>query len=196
MGTHKLTKKQKKELKRIFLAAICYVVLLILEHTKAIPVVFGNRFLSLLVYLIPYLIVGGEVVRSAFLSIRNHQLLDETFLMVIASIGAFASGQLSEAVAVMLFYQVGEWFQDYAVRRSRGSIQALLDIAPEYANVEREDGTVETVDPDEVQIGDVLVIRPGDKIPVDGTVLEGSSMIYTAALTGEPVPRSAEAARS
>jgi Cd2+/Zn2+-exporting ATPase len=193
MAEHSLTKKQQKGLRRILLAGIIYAVLMILGHSGALPSVFGNRAASFVLYLIPYLIVGLPVLRGAVLGIKNRQLLDEQFLMAIASIGAFATGETSEAVAVMLFYQVGEWFQDYAVARSRRSIKDLLDIAPEYANVERADGTVETVDPDEVQVGDVLVIRPGEKIPVDGVVTEGSSMINTAALTGESVPRSASA---
>ncbi len=193
MAEHSLTKKQQKGLRRILLAGIIYAVLMILGHSGALPSVFGNRAASFVLYLIPYLIVGLPVLRGAVLGIKNRQLLDEQFLMAIASVGAFATGETSEAVAVMLFYQVGEWFQDYAVARSRRSIKDLLAIAPEYANVERADGTVETVDPDEVQVGDVLVIRPGEKIPVDGVVTEGSSMINTAALTGESVPRSASA---
>ena len=193
MVEHTLTKKQKKRLRKILLAGVIYAGLMIPDHTGALPSVFGNRAASLFLYLIPYLIIGSPVLRGAFLGIKNHQLLDEQFLMAIASIGAFATGETSEAVAVMLFYQVGEWFQDYAVARSRRSIKDLLAIAPEYANVEHADGTVETVDPDEVQVGDVLVIRPGEKIPVDGVVTEGSSMINTAALTGESVPRSASA---
>lgn len=193
MTEHSLTKKQQKGLRRILLAGIIYAVLMILGHSGALPSVFGNRAASFVLYLIPYLIVGLPVLRGAVLGIKNRQLLDEQFLMAIASVGAFATGETSEAVAVMLFYQVGEWFQDYAVARSRRSIKDLLAIAPEYANVERADGTVETVDPDEVQVGDVLVIRPGEKIPVDGVVTEGSSMINTAALTGESVPRSASA---
>ncbi len=193
MAEHSLTKKQQKGLRRILLAGIIYAVLMILGHSGALPSVFGNRAASFVLYLIPYLIVGLPVLRGAVLGIKNRQLLDEQFLMAIASVGAFATGETSEAVAVMLFYQVGEWFQDYAVARSRRSIKDLLAIAPEYANVEHADGTVETVDPDEVQVGDVLVIRPGEKIPVDGVVTEGSSMINTAALTGESVPRSASA---
>lgn len=191
MANHSLTKKQKKGLRRIISAGVIYAVLMILDHTGALPIVFENRLASLLLYLIPYLIVGFTVLRGAFYGIKNHQMLDESFLMTIASIGAFAVGQTSEAVAVMLFYQVGEWFQDYAVTRSRRSIKDLLDIAPEYANVERPDGSVETVDPDEVRVGDILIIKPGEKIPVDGIITEGSGMIDTAALTGESVPRSA-----
>lgn len=193
MAEHTLTRKQKKELRRILLATIIYAGLTILEHTGALPAVFENRWSKLVLYLIPYLIVGFTVLRGAFFGIKNRQLLDERFLMVIASIGAFATGQTSEAVAVMLFYQIGEWFQDYAVNRSRRSIKNLLDIAPEYANIEHEDGTVETVDPDEVRVGDILVIKPGEKIPVDGVVTEGESLIDTAALTGESVPRSTSA---
>ena len=126
-----------------------------------------------------------------FFGIKNRQLLDECFLMTLATMGAFVTGENSEAVAVMLFYQVGEWFQSYAVGKSRKSITELMDIAPDFANVERADGSIEEVDPEEVQIGDTLVIRAGEKIPVDGTVLEGQSMVNTSALTGESVPRSA-----
>lgn len=183
--------KQKKGLIRIFSAAAIFIALLILEHTGALPFIFGNRWLSLACYLVPYLICGLPVIRKAFLGIKNRQLLDESFLMVIATAGAVATGENSEAVAVMLFYQVGEWFQDYAVGRSRRSIKDLMDIVPEFANLVLPDGTVETVDPDDVSVGDILLIRPGEKIPVDAEVLTGESLIATAALTGESVPRAA-----
>ena len=169
--------KQKKGLIRIFSAAAIFIALLILEHTGALPFIFGNRWLSLACYLVPYLICGLPVIRKAFLGIKNRQLLDESFLMVIATAGAVATGENSEAVAVMLFYQVGEWFQDYAVGRSRRSIKDLMDIVPEFANLVRPDGTVETVDPDDVSVGDVLLIRPGERIPVDAEVLTGESLI-------------------
>ena len=193
MVEHTLTKKQKKRLRNILLAGVIYAGLMIPDHTGALPSVFGNRAASLFLYLIPYLIIGSPVLRGAFLGIKNHQLLDEQFLMILASIGAFATGETSEAVAVMLFYQIGEWFQDFAVTRSRRSIKNLLDIAPEFANVEGADGSVRTVDPEDVLVGDTLVIRPGEKIPVDGVVTDGSSLINTAALTGESVPRSVSA---
>ena len=183
--------KQKKGLIRILSAAAVFLTLLILEHTGALPFIFGNRWLSLLCYLAPYLICGLPVIRKAFLGIKNRQVFDESFLMVIATVGAVATGENSEAVAVMLFYQVGEWFQDYAVGRSRRSIRDLMDIVPEFANLVLPDGTVETVDPDDVSVGDILLIRPGEKIPVDAEVLTGESLIATAALTGESVPRAA-----
>ena len=183
--------KQKKGLIRILSAAAVFLTLLILEHTGALPFIFGNRWLSLLCYLAPYLICGLPVIRKAFLGIKNRQVFDESFLMVIATVGAVATGENSEAVAVMLFYQVGEWFQDYAVGRSRRSIKDLMDIVPEFANLVLPDGTVETVDPDDVSVGDILLIRPGEKIPVDAEVLTGESLIATAALTGESVPRAA-----
>ena len=186
-----MTKKQKKELRKIIIAACIFFPLLILKHTGVPAAVFGNRWVSLIVFLVPYFIVGGSVVKRGLLGIRNRQAFDEAFLMLLATIGAFATGEYSEACAVMLFYQVGEFFQSYAVGKSRKSIRELMDIAPEFANVEREDGTIETVDPDEVETGDVLIIKPGEKIPVDSTILEGSSMINTSALTGESVPRSA-----
>ena len=186
-----MTKKQKKELRKIIIAACIFFPLLILKHMGVPAAVFGNRWVSLIVFLVPYFIVGGSVVKRGLLGIRNRQAFDEAFLMLLATIGAFATGEYSEACAVMLFYQVGEFFQSYAVGKSRRSIRELMDIAPEFANVEREDGTIETVDPDEVEAGDVLIIKPGEKIPVDSTILEGTSMINTSALTGESVPRSA-----
>jgi Cd2+/Zn2+-exporting ATPase len=190
MAGHSMTKKQKKSLRNILIAAALYAVLIILGHAGVLPGLFKNRRITLILYLIPYLIVGFPVLKKAVIGIGNRQMLDESFLMTLASIGAFVTGQTSEAVAVMLFYQVGEFFQDYAVNRSRASIRDLLDIAPEYANVERADGTVEEIDPEEVAVGDILVIMPGEKIPVDGTVVQGDSMVNTAALTGESVPRS------
>ncbi|MDO4614251.1 MAG: heavy metal translocating P-type ATPase [Lachnospiraceae bacterium] len=186
-----MSKKQKRELKKIIAALIVFFILLILDKTAVLPQIFENKRLSLILYLVPYFICGLSVVRKALLGIKNRQPLDESFLMFVATIGAFVTGENSEAVAVMAFYQVGEWFQSYAVGKSRQSITDLMDIVPEYANVEREDGSVETIDPDEVEIGDVLVIKPGEKIPVDGEITFGESLINTAALTGESVPRSA-----
>ena len=182
--------KQKKQLRKIILALILFAVFLIPEKAGLLPVIFENRLISFCLYLIPYLIVGLEVLRKAALGVKNRQPFDECFLMTIASIGAFATGENSEAVAVMVFYQVGEWFQGYAVGKSRASITDLMNIVPDFANLEREDGSVEEIDPDDVELGDTLVIRPGEKIPVDGTVLSGSGMVDTAALTGESVPRS------
>lgn len=186
-----MSKKLKRQLKQILIGLSIFAVLMVVEHTCGFPGVLGTRWGELVLYLIPYLIAGRDVVKKCFLGIKNRQLLDECFLMTLATVGAFVTGENSEAVAVMLFYQVGEWFQNYAVGKSRKSITELMDIAPDFANVERADGSIEEVDPEEVQIGDILVIRAGEKIPVDGTVLEGQSMVNTSALTGESVPRSA-----
>jgi len=186
-----MSKKLKKQLKQILIGLSIFAVLMVVEHTCGFPGVLGTRWGELVLYLIPYLIAGRDVVKKCLLGIKNRQLLDECFLMTLATMGAFVTGENSEAVAVMLFYQVGEWFQSYAVGKSRKSITELMDIAPDFANVERADGSIEEVDPEEVQIGDTLVIRAGEKIPVDGTVLEGQSMVNTSALTGESVPRSA-----
>lgn len=186
-----MSKKLKRQLKQILIGLSIFAVLMAVEHTCGFPGILGTRWGELVLYLIPYLIAGRDVVKKCFLGIKNRQLLDECFLMTLATVGAFVTGENSEAVAVMLFYQVGEWFQSYAVGKSRKSITELMDIAPDFANVERADGSIEEVDPEEVQIGDTLVIRAGEKIPVDGTVLEGQSMVNTSALTGESVPRSA-----
>lgn len=186
-----MSKKLRKQLKQILIGLSIFAVLMVVEHTCGFPGVLGTRWGELVLYLIPYLIAGRDVVKKCLLGIKNRQSLDECFLMTLATMGAFVTGENSEAVAVMLFYQVGEWFQSYAVGKSRKSITELMDIAPDFANVERADGSIEEVDPEEVQIGDTLVIRAGEKIPVDGTVLEGQSMVNTSALTGESVPRSA-----
>lgn len=186
-----MSKKLKRQLKQILIGLSIFGVLMVVEHTCGFPGILGTRWGELVLYLIPYLIAGRDVVKKCFLGIKNRQLLDECFLMTLATVGAFVTGENSEAVAVMLFYQVGEWFQSYAVGKSRKSITELMDIAPDFANVERADGSIEEVNPEEVQIGDTLVIRAGEKIPVDGTVLEGQSMVNTSALTGESVPRSA-----
>lgn len=186
-----MNKRLKRQLKQILIGLSIFAVLMVVEHTCGFPGVLGTRWGELVLYLIPYLIAGRDVVKKCLLGIKNRQLLDECFLMTLATVGAFVTGENSEAVAVMLFYQVGEWFQSYAVGKSRKSITELMDIAPDFANVERADGSIEEVDPEEVQIGDTLVIRAGEKIPVDGAVLEGQSMVNTSALTGESVPRSA-----
>ena len=188
-----MTGKQKKELRKILLAGGIFIVLMVLEHADVFPAVFGNRRISLSFYMVPYLLCGYPVIRKGILGIIHRQMFDESFLMMVATVGAIVTGENSEAAAVMLFYQIGEWFQDYAVGRSRQSITDLMDIAPEYANLEHEDGTVETVDPDDVEEGNILVIKPGEKIPVDGVVLTGESLVDTAALTGESVPRSMKA---
>lgn len=190
----KLTKKQKRELKRILTAAGIFFALLILARISEVSgwaeLFFRNRWVMLGCYLVPFLIVGWPVVRGAAHGIANGQVFDEEFLMTLAAIGAFATGENAEAAAVMLFYQVGEFFQSYAVNKSRRSIRELMDIAPAEAVRERFDGTTEVIDPSQVEIGDILLIRPGEKVPVDGRVTEGSSLVDTAALTGEPVPRS------
>jgi len=194
MKQSSLTKKQRKERNRIITALVIYVILAAGEHILRrmglLTGVFSSHWVLMIPYLLPYFIAGGDVVKNALIGIKNLQMLDESFLMFIATIGAFVVGENSEACAVMLFYQVGEFFQDYAVNKSRGSIKDLMEIAPESANLLHEDGTVETIDPDDVEIGNILVIRPGEKVPVDGVVVDGSSMVDTAALTGESVPRS------
>jgi len=180
-----MTKKQKKNLMRILAAAAMMIVL------HFVPADGIGRFL---LYLIPYAIVGYDILLKAAKGIANGQVFDENFLMAVATLGALAIGLLKtgdyvEAIAVMLFYQIGELFQSVAVGRSRRNISELMDIRPDTANLEREDGTLETVDPDEIAVGSVIVVRPGEKVPIDGTVAEGESALDTAALTGESVPR-------
>ena len=184
-----MSSKLKKALQKIIIAFVLYVILIIFEHSNIVPAMSSNRLIMFVLYLIPYMIVGYSVVRKAVLGIKHRQLFDESFLMALATVGAFVTGENAEAVAVMLFYQVGEWFQSYAVGRSRKSISDLMDIAPEYANLVKEDGEVEVVDPYDVEVGNTLLIKPGERIPVDGVVLSGTSMINTSALTGESVPR-------
>lgn len=194
MKNSSLTKKQRKERNRIVLALIIYVIIVagehILKRMGLLTGVFSSHWVLMIPYLLPYFIAGGDVVKNALIGIKNLQMLDESFLMFIATMGAFVVGENAEACAVMLFYQIGEFFQDYAVNKSRGSIKDLMEIAPEYANLLHDDGSVETIDPDDVEIGNILVIRPGEKVPVDGVVVDGASMVDTAALTGESVPRS------
>jgi len=176
-----MNKKQKIMLIRILTAAALLAVLHVL------PVTGWMRFG---LYLIPYLIAGYDILRKALKGIQNRQVFDENFLMAVATVGAIAlalyerSGDYTEAIAVMLFYQIGEWFQSYAVGRSRRNISELMDIRPDYANVE-QDGKLEQVDPDEVSIGTVIVVQPGEKVPIDGTVVEGASTLNTAALAGD-----------
>ena len=174
-----MTKKQKKMLFRILASAVLFVIALLIP---------AEGWLKLVIFLVPYLLVGYKVLIKAGKNILNGQVFDETFLMCVATIGAFVLGEYLEGVAVMLFYQVGELFEDYSVGRSRRSIADLMDIRPEVARVERDGNEVE-VDPEEVQIGETIVLRPGDRVPLDGTVLSGRSSIDTAALTGESVPR-------
>lgn len=186
-----MTKKQKKELKRIIIAAIIFFVFMIGENTGLFPFM-ENSLVRFIIFLIPYYIVGRDVVLGALHGIKERDIFDEEFLMTIATIGAFAVGEYPEAAAVMLFYSIGEWFQSYAVGKSRRSIKELMDIAPEYANLLGEDGNTREVDPSEVKIGDIILIKPGEKVPVDGEVLEGKSMMDTKAITGESVPRGAK----
>lgn len=179
-----MTKKQKKMLLRIIIASIMLVALNFISMTGIV------RFLS---YLVPYLIIGYDILKKAAKGIKNRQVFDENFLMAIATIGAIivsvsSNGDYTEAIAVMLFYQIGELFQSYAVGKSRRNISELMDIRPDYANIEH-DGTLEQIDPDEVEIGTVIVVQPGEKVPIDGIVVEGSSTLNTSALTGESLPR-------
>lgn len=184
-----MTKKQKKMVWRIAAAFLMLVFIMAAEHT-GLSERIQPQFLLGLICLVPYLVIGYDILYKAARNIRNGQVFDENFLMMIATFGAFGVGEYSEAVAVMLFYQVGELFQGYAVGKSRQSISAMMDICPEYANVE-VDGVLMQVDPDEVEVGTVIIIKPGERIPLDGVVVEGESMIDTAALTGESVPRRA-----
>ncbi len=186
-----MSNKLKKNLQKIILALVIFFFFMILDKGHFLPLVFDHKLYSFILYLIPYFIAGLPVLRKSLLGIKNRQPFDESFLMMVATIGAFVTGENSEAVAVMLFYQVGEWFQSYAVGKSRDSITELMNIVPEYANVEHEDGSIEEIDPDDVEIGDILIIKPGEKIPVDAEIISGESMIDTAALTGESLPRSA-----
>ena len=185
-----MTEKQKKMLGRIIAAFVLFVALLIAEHMGMLENV--NVWIRFVIYLVPYLIIGYDIVYKAVRNISNGQVFDENFLMLVATVGAFGVQEFSEAVAVMLFYQVGELFQSYAVGKSRQSISAMMDICPEYANIE-QDGVLTQVDPDDVEVGDIIVIKPGERIPLDGVVIEGEPLVDTAALTGESVPRSAKA---
>lgn len=175
-----MTKKQKKVLIRIIVAAILLVIL------HFVPM--EGLWLGLL-YLIPYAVIGYDILRKAVLGIMHGEVFDENFLMAVATVGAMGLGEYSEGVAVMLFYQIGELFQSVAVGKSRQNISALMDIRPDYANIEAEDGSLEQVDPDDVEIGTIIVVRPGEKVPIDGVVVEGTSTLNTSALTGESVPR-------
>ena len=175
-----MNKKQKKTLERI-LIAVALVIVLKLLPALPMPV-------ELALYCIPYLVVGWDVLRKALKGIKNRQPFDECFLMAVATVGAFALGDYVEGCAVIIFYQIGELFQSVAVGKSRQSIASLMDIRPDYANVER-DGQLVQVDPEQVAIGDVITVKAGEKVPLDGVVLEGSSSLNTAALTGESLPR-------
>lgn len=183
-----MNRKQQTLLKRILLAVAGYAAVLIFDKSGAAESLQMPGWMFGVLFLFPYLLVGREVILKALKNIRNGRVFDENFLMLIATVAAFCIGEYSEACAVMIFYQVGELFESLAVGKSRASITAMMSIAPESANVER-DGKIEEVDPDEVEVGEIILIRPGEKVPLDGIVLEGSSFLDTAALTGEPVPR-------
>ena len=196
-----MTDKQKKVLYRIIATALLYAVLLVMEHIVK-PAFMEQWYVTLVLFLIPYFVIGWDIMYKAVRNISHGQVFDENFLMLIATIGAFVVGEYSEGVAVMLFYQVGELFQSYAVNRSRQSITQLMDICPEYANLEEdgkvsqvdpddveEDGKLVTVDPDDVEVGSIIVVKPGERVPLDGIVIEGESMVDTSSLTGESVPR-------
>ena len=176
-----MNKKQKKNLQRIIIALILVLILKLLPQFPT-PV-------ELVLYCIPYLVVGWDVLRKALLGIKNRQPFDECFLMAVATVGAFALGDYVEGCAVIIFYQIGELFQSVAVGKSRQSISSLMDIRPDYANVEDEDGRLEQVDPDDVEVGTVIVVQPGERVPIDGIIVEGTSALNTAALTGESLPR-------
>ena len=178
-----MNKKQKKMLIRIIIAAVLIVVFSLL------PV---EGYLRFVLFMIPYLVIGYDILKKAFKGILNKQVFDENFLMAVATVGAILLGDYSEGVAVMLFYQIGELFQSYAVGKSRRNISELMDIRPDYANIEK-DGTLEQVDPDEVEIGTIIVVQPGEKVPIDGVITEGTSTLNTSALTGESLPRDAKA---
>lgn len=178
-----MNKKQKKMLVRIIAAFLLLIILSLLPVTGYLR--FG-------LYLIPYLVIGYDILKKAFKGIRNRQVFDENFLMAVATVGAIALGDYQEGTAVMLFYQIGELFQSYAVGKSRRNISELMDIRPDYANVEK-DGALEQVDPDEVEVGTLIVVQPGEKIPIDGVIVEGTSTLNTSALTGESLPREASA---
>ena len=184
-----MTKKQKKSLQQILIALALVILLkLLLRVLPALPTP-----VELLLYLIPYLVVGKDVLRKAIKGVKNRQPFDECFLMAVATVGAFALGDYVEGCAVILFYQIGELFQSVAVGKSRQSISSLMDIRPDYANVEDEDGRLEQVDPDDVEVGTMIVVQPGERVPIDGVIVEGTSALNTAALTGESLPRDVQA---
>ncbi|MBM6777082.1 cadmium-translocating P-type ATPase [Collinsella tanakaei] len=196
-----MNKKQKRWRNRIVLALVIFIVVYAVEELGVLGAIFGapgDLYASFALFLIPYLIAGYDVLQKAWRNIRHGQAFDESFLMTVATIGAFAmvffpeaEPHMAEGAAVMLFYQVGELFQSYAVGQSRKSISAMMDIAPDYANIE-QDGQLVEVDPDEVQVGDIIVVKPGERVPIDGVITEGVSQLDTAALTGESIPRHVE----
>ena len=196
-----MNKKQKRWRNRIVLALVIFIVVYAVEELGVLGAIFGapgDLYASFALFLIPYLIAGYDVLQKAWRNIRHGQAFDESFLMTVATIGAFAmvffpeaEPHMAEGAAVMLFYQVGELFQSYAVGQSRKSISAMMDIAPDYANIE-QDGQLVEVDPDDVQVGDIIVVKPGERVPIDGVITEGVSQLDTAALTGESIPRHVE----
>ena len=207
MADQKKRKRRKKEtqeqkLRRILIALVIFAAIFAIDELGALKAAFGDPgcvYASFVLYLVPFVIAGHDVLRKAYSNIRRGKAFDESFLMAVATIGAFAmvlfpdtDPHMAEGAAVMLFYQVGELFQAYAVGKSRKSIAAMMDIAPDYANIEGKDGELEQVDPDEVAVGSVIVVKPGERIPIDGTIIEGATQLDTAALTGESVPRHAE----
>ena len=207
MADQKKKKRRKKEtqeqkLRRILIALVIFAVIFAIDELGALKAAFGDPgcvYASFVLYLVPFVIAGHDVLRKAYSNIRRGKAFDESFLMAVATIGAFAmvlfpdtDPHMAEGAAVMLFYQVGELFQAYAVGKSRKSIAAMMDIAPDYANIEDENGELEQVDPDEVAVGSIIVVKPGERVPIDGTIIEGATQLDTAALTGESVPRHAE----
>ena len=181
-----MTKKQKKLLQRITAAAVLFAAGMLLPLFAEIP-----AYIIFALFGISYIIIGWDIIWKAFCNIRQGEAFDENFLMTVATAGAFILGEYSEGVAVMLFYQIGEWFQSYAVSRSRQSITALMDIRPDYANVERN-GELVQVDPDEVAVGEIITVKPGERVPIDGEIISGRSALDTSALTGESLPREVE----
>ena len=207
MADKKKKKRRKKEtqeqkLRRILIALAIFAVVFAVDELGALKAAFGDPgcvYASFALYLVPFVIAGHDVLRKAYSNIRRGKAFDESFLMAVATLGAFAmvlfpdtDPHMAEGAAVMLFYQVGELFQAYAVGKSRKSIAAMMDIAPDYANIEGENGELEQVDPDEVAVGSIIVVKPGERVPIDGTIIEGATQLDTAALTGESVPRHAE----
>ena len=192
-----MTRKQKKMLIRIIVSAALLLLCKVIFKLVELPDAY-SPYIKFVAYMIPYFVIGWDILKKAFKGILNKQVFDENFLMAVATVGAIGvaiadntKGDYTEAIAVMLFYQIGELFQSYAVGKSRRNISDLMDIRPDYANVER-DGKIETVDPDEVEIGSIIVVSAGEKIPIDGVIVEGTTSLDTAALTGESVPRNAK----
>lgn len=180
-----MNKKQKTMLYRIIIAAVLVAAVTVLEKILEL-----NVWIAAVLYMVPYFVIGYDILKKAWKGILKRQVFDENFLMAVATVGAIALGEFREGVAVMLFYQIGELFQSVAVGKSRKNIAALMDIRPDYANIV-VDGQIEKVDPDEVEIGTIIVVNPGEKVPIDGIIIEGNTSLNTSALTGESVPRDA-----